>query len=470
MRKYLSILLPLFIIGCAPATLPKVDQDMFAAIKADNKQEVERLIAAGANVNVQNDQGDGLTPLGWAAVWGSNKTAELLIARGADVNAGGRNRNTPLHVAAYNGQKETVVLLLGKGANVNAMTKAGWTPLHKALEWLALPYISKEASPSRIAAAGDIMELLIAKGADVNASVQGIMPIHWAAASGQKGFVERLVVKDADVNARSAANYTPLFFAAQADRAAVAEWLIAHGAEVDTSIKSGETPLWIAASDGSADAVKVLLDHGADVRSKNKDGSTPLLATAESLINSYALTSSSPLAGQMRENLGPSRVIEYRKILKEMEVWGGKWREAAMLLVTHGAEININKEEKNPMYAAALVGDKRLVEAMLNKGADINFNPKNAYETPLHGAIGAGHEEVAELLISRGANVNAENKDRQTPMHYLAKYMNSKKLAELMIQHHADVNAKSGRETPLSLAVEAGNKDVAEVLRQHGGN
>jgi ankyrin repeat protein len=47
--------------------------------------------------------------------------------------------------------------------------------------------------------------------------------------------------------------------------------------------------------------------------------------------------------------------------------------------------------------------------------------------------------------------------------------MNSKKLTELMIQHHADVNAKSGRYTPLSLAVEAGNNNVAEVLRQHGG-
>jgi ankyrin repeat protein len=260
MRKYLSILLPLLVIGCAPA-LSKVDRDMFVEVKADNTQEVERLIAAGANVNVQNEQEDGLTPLGWAAVWGSNNAAEILIAHGAGVNGSTKYGGTPLHVAAYNGQKETVEMLLRKGADVNARTVGGWTPLHKASEWIAFPYISKEASPSRVAAAGDIIALLIAKGADVNArSNDGTMPIHLAAASGQKVLVERLVAKGADVNAKGMDNVTPLYMAAKMDRSDVAEWMIAHGAEVDPRTKSGYTPLIIAAANGCSDTAKVLLD------------------------------------------------------------------------------------------------------------------------------------------------------------------------------------------------------------------
>jgi len=39
---------------------------------------------------------------------------------------------TPLHWAAAMGRKEIVVLLIAKGADVNAKTKAGRTPLHAA--------------------------------------------------------------------------------------------------------------------------------------------------------------------------------------------------------------------------------------------------------------------------------------------------------------------------------------------------
>jgi cytohesin len=464
MKQYLSLFLPLILIGCAP-TLSKVDQDMFVAVKANNTQEVERLIAAGANVNVPNKQVDDLTPLGWAAFWGSNDVTVLLLEHGADINRSS-NGITPLHAAAYKGQKGTVELLIRKGADVNAGRNGGWTPLHKALEELAFDYISKEASPSRVAAAGDIMDILIAKGADVNAqSGPKISPIHFAAMSGQKSLIERLVTKGADVNAKDRHNVTPLYYAAKMERADVADWLIAHRAEVDSRTKSGYTPLIIAAENGCSNTVKVLLDHGADVSAKGKDDLTPLLKATNSLKAFHTLSSPSPVAKQMRDKMGRSMVEQGRKALEEVK---GQWHEVAVLLVARGAEININVGENNPLYIAALVGDKRLVEALLDKGADINYY--NGQETPLHGAIGEGQEEIAELLIVRGANVNAKNMNQRTPLHYLATFSDSKKLAELMIQHHADVNAKSkDGDTPLALAIAAGHKNIAEVLRQHGG-
>jgi cytohesin len=474
MKKYLSLFLPLFLAGCAP-TLPalsKVDQDMFVAVKADNKQEVERLIAAGANVNARTDRRKGyyprgLTALGWASVWGSNEAAELLIARGADVNASTQRGDTALHAAAYNGQKETVELLVRKGADVNAMDIDRRTPLHEALQYPAIPYLSKsrEASPSRIARATDIVDILLARGADVNAkNTAGMMPIH-IAASTQKGLVERLVAKGADVNAKGMDDMSPLFLAAAEGRPDVVEWLIAHGAEADARAKNGDTPLLVAAENGCSDEAKILLNHGANIHAKDTNGLTPLLRATQSLKDVHALTSPSPFSKQMLDDMGPVAEMRARAYYPRVK---GQWREVAELLINRGAEI-INVGDNRPLYVAALVGDKKLVNALLDKGADINYNPKNAYDTPLHGAIGEGHEDVAELLISRGADVNAENKDRQTPLHYLAEYMKSKKLAELMIKHHANVNAKSGRYTPLQLAVEVENKDVAEVLRQHGG-
>ena len=66
------------------------------------------------------------------AAWhGQKEVAELLIAKGADVNAkfdkisGG----TPLHIAADKGHKEIAELLIAAGADVNAKDKGGESPL-----------------------------------------------------------------------------------------------------------------------------------------------------------------------------------------------------------------------------------------------------------------------------------------------------------------------------------------------------
>ena len=57
----------------------------------------------------------------------------LLIAKGADVNAKDMKGRTPLHEAAASGHKEIVEVLVTKGADVNANI-GGWTPLHLAVD------------------------------------------------------------------------------------------------------------------------------------------------------------------------------------------------------------------------------------------------------------------------------------------------------------------------------------------------
>ena len=64
------------------------------------------------------------TPLHDAVSRGHKEVIELLIAKGADVNAKDSTfGRTLLHIAAREGHKEIVELLLAKGVDVNAKDK-----------------------------------------------------------------------------------------------------------------------------------------------------------------------------------------------------------------------------------------------------------------------------------------------------------------------------------------------------------
>ena len=77
---------------------------------------------------------DGWTPLHKAAYEGYREIVELLIAKGADVNAKNKRGMTPLHLAAEYGRNQVVELLIAKGADVNAEDEDGETPLNRAIK------------------------------------------------------------------------------------------------------------------------------------------------------------------------------------------------------------------------------------------------------------------------------------------------------------------------------------------------
>jgi ankyrin repeat protein len=115
---------------------------------------VELLISKGADVNAEDN--DGYTPLYWAAMQDSKGLVELLTAKGA----------TPvstIHLAASAGDLAKVKSFIEEGTDVNAKDKFGRTPLYRVLR----------------VDTNDLAEFLIAKGADVNAKDnEGVTPLH----------------------------------------------------------------------------------------------------------------------------------------------------------------------------------------------------------------------------------------------------------------------------------------------------
>jgi len=86
--------------------------------------------------NTESDlnQGDDhlFSPLHWASRQGHKGIVDLLISRGAQVNAANMGDDTPLHNAAQMGHVDILRKLIQHKADVNAFNEHGNTPLHYA--------------------------------------------------------------------------------------------------------------------------------------------------------------------------------------------------------------------------------------------------------------------------------------------------------------------------------------------------
>lgn len=89
--------------------------------------------------DVEHDmnQGDdhGFSPLHWLAKEGHTKLVEMLLQRGARVNATNMGDDIPLHLAVAHGHLEIVLLLLKHKSDVNSTNEHGNSPLHYACFW-----------------------------------------------------------------------------------------------------------------------------------------------------------------------------------------------------------------------------------------------------------------------------------------------------------------------------------------------
>ncbi|KAF2715349.1 hypothetical protein K504DRAFT_469594 [Pleomassaria siparia CBS 279.74] len=118
------------------------------------------------------------TPLHWATVTGNKELAEMLLLRGALVNATEGRDKTTLHLAVSHGRDDIVELLLHYGAAVNAESDGNWTALHNACQHDNVR----------------IVRLLLAAGAGLNARLlNGMTPLHVASQEGHLDVVKCLL-------------------------------------------------------------------------------------------------------------------------------------------------------------------------------------------------------------------------------------------------------------------------------------
>ncbi|WP_143689805.1 ankyrin repeat domain-containing protein [Wolbachia endosymbiont of Nilaparvata lugens] len=108
-------------------TSAEEETPLHVAVRCDNGKLVELLLKKGAIVNAIDNL--GMTPLHFALKYDNEKLVELLLEKGANISSVDMRGQTSLHIAVHYGREELVKLLLKKGANVNAVDNKGMTPL-----------------------------------------------------------------------------------------------------------------------------------------------------------------------------------------------------------------------------------------------------------------------------------------------------------------------------------------------------
>jgi ankyrin repeat protein len=153
-----------------------------------------------------------------------------------------------------------------------------------------------------------------------------------------------------------------------------------------------------------------------------------------------------------------------------------------------------NLEGESALMLAIRAGELPLVQMLINAGANVNTVEKEYKQTPLMYAATAKKNagEMVKLLLSKGADVKPRTLAFDWPGHIAAEGAPRVQYhpfggltallyaardgcydcVEAMIAKGADVNAATTQEgvTPLMIALDNDNNDIAKLLLDHGAN
>ena len=389
-----------------------------ATLPADSvKEEVDTLNGGVQGYIKQVGSVGGLTALHHAVRQGNLDAALALLDGGANVNDTSLvDGTTPLLMAIINGQFDVAIRLVERGANPNLASASGMAPLYATINSQWAPrsrYPQPQAIQTQKTTHRELMEALLAKGADVNARLKK-QP--WYFAYNNCG--------NANCGLENIVGTTPFWRATYALDLDAMKMLIQHGADP----KLASTPPAPAARTAARPArAEAAADSGRKPAAGNAPAATVAASTAPA--PSGNATPQSPNAGNSAaaKPAGPApagsgangepaarRDVQFKLdpdievLAKAAPVGPGVLPIHAAAGVGYGNGFAGNSHRHAPDAWMPVM--RYLVEEL---HTDVNARDNNGY-TALHGAAARGDNEMIQYLVAHGADVKAVARNGRT--------------------------------------------------------
>ena len=271
-----------------------------------------------------------LTALSRAAFEGDMDTVQKLLGDAdagpsqCDVEQGSEVGHSPFLVASVKGHFQIMDLLLSRGANINATSKHGWTPLMLATKR------EDEACVS----------FLLSRGADAN----HVSPDRWTAlaeATSRRStrITALLLGAGADPAVHAQSDWTPLMYAAYRGDIDTVDLLLDAGASFDDISTRDETVMLLAAASGSSTVVRRLLDAGCSPE--------PVWSRGETALTPSAVAEDFPVATRSQQRIERAYKVGWTPLMVACQI-------GSLEIVTMLLDAGANPEPKSPMLKTAL--------------------------------------------------------------------------------------------------------------------
>ena len=244
--------------------------------------------------------------------------------------------------------------------------------------------------------------------------------------------------------------------------------LIAGGADLDAEDDRGLSPLHLAATRNGYEAVELLLDHGTEIdpiAERKGVRHTPLMA---------AVAAGSTEAAVLLISRGADVNVKdehFESSLLHLAA-GHDGHEFVPLLIEHGVDIDVRDlHGRTPLHDAAESDDREAALALIGQGADVDARD-GGDKTPLHRAAAAweGAPRTAALLVDHGASVDTKDPAGWTPLHHALVGQAPRDVAGMLIDRGADAGAATALAgwTPLHLAAHLNDPGLVAALLARG--
>ncbi|KAG9341997.1 hypothetical protein JZ751_018315 [Albula glossodonta] len=403
----------------------------------------------------------GYTPLHVAAICGQSLLIDLLVSKGALVNATDYHAFTPLHLSCQKGYQGVTLLLLHYKASTDVQDNNGNTPLH-----LACMYGHEDCVKALVYYDLHSCRLDIQND-------KGDTPLHIAARWGYEGIIEVLLENGASTTLHNKAKETPLQCALNSKILALLE--LTHNGSYrrgSASESPNRSPQPSVDSNSRRSSVSSTSSLNTDVkpeseRVRHKEVEKLLRAVADGDVEMVRYLLEWLDEEPEEEEAGPPLQAEFCHPLCQCPRCEPTQKKLASLQ-TSGLSVNSSSGDGfSPLHVAALHGHTALVSLLIRHGASINAR-NNQSATPLHLACQNSHVQVVTSLLECNAKLNKKDQYGNTPLIHacLKGHLDT---AAILLKSDASVNiANNQGNTALHEAVRGGHQALVELLLQSG--